>query len=74
MSRKRFRWNRANYRKARHLSRLLCQLRDVYSPPPLVEEYHRLWADWNARHHYGRDPLSESTAQRLAYMRDEVPF
>lgn len=55
MSRKRFRWNRANYRKARHLSRLLCQLRDVYSPPPLVEEYHRLWADWNARHHYGRD-------------------
>lgn len=76
MPRKRFRWTRASYRKAHHLSRLLIQLCDLNSPPPLVERFHKLWADWDQKHGW-RDPLEIPLSRRLAERRndeDGIPF
>ncbi len=55
MARKRFRWNRARYRRAAHLSRYFA--RHVYDlpsdPPDLLRRYFDLWE----RHPQRDDPL-----------------
>lgn len=67
-----FKWTRKRFYKAKHLSRLLCQM--PVSEPPLVDLYHQLLSD-----HYDsvgrRDPLSEPIKYRLArFADDDIPF
>jgi hypothetical protein len=76
MPRKRFHWTRAKYRKAHHLNRLLIQICNINSLPPLVERYHELWSEWDSRHSCS-DPLEVPIARRLADRhpeRDGIPF
>lgn len=80
LARKRFRWTRASYRKAHHLSRLMPYI--MQSPdeaPPLVVQYWKLWGAWDLRHGGGWiiDPLTLSVQTRLQDKRNEaagLPF
>lgn len=66
---RRFRWTRAKYRRAHHLSRLLTGLLEYQgSPPPLVERYLELWA----RYPQKTDPLATPLHRR--YDIDSIPF
>lgn len=74
MSRYRFRWTRARYRKAQHLSRFFARL--VYElpsePPALLQRFHELWA----RHPQGDDPLLTpfKWRRRMLERLDGIPF
>ena len=72
MARKRFRWTRRRYEKARELARFmdrhLCELPDQM--PDLLRRYVELWA----RHPQNEDPLLIPMQRRPAYCRDDIPF
>lgn len=79
MPRKRFRWTRASYRKAQHLSRLLGRMVNLPDRPPLiVERYWELWSEWeSSRGYQDRDPLTVPLSRRLAEKHnaeDSIPF
>ena len=70
MARRRFRWTRERYRKARHLARFFSRF--VYElpsePPRLLQRYFELWQ----RHPQRDDPLLQPV--RYRYERDDIPF
>lgn len=72
MARKRFRWTRRRYEKARELARFmdrhLCELPDQM--PDLLRRYVELWE----RHPQNDDPLLIPMLRRPAYCRDDIPF
>ena len=69
MTRKRFKWTRAKYRRADHLARLLGrQITVVGEEPDLVRRYFELWA----RHPQHNDPLLQPLRYRVGL--DDIPF
>jgi hypothetical protein len=74
---RRFRWTRASYRKAQHLSRLIRHLPHCFDDAPeIVKRFWQLWGDWDQKHGW-RDPLEIPLSRRLAERRndeDGIPF
>ena len=74
MARKRFRWTRRRYEKARELARFmdrhLCELPDQM--PDLLRRYFDLWARYPQRD----DPLTLPQWRRPQYSgrNDDIPF
>ena len=68
----RFRWTRAQYRRADHLARFFARFM-YYLPdekPALLERYFDLWE----RHPQKLDPLTEPLRWRLSRFTDDIPF
>ena len=74
MNYRRFRWNRARYRHAHQLARLLGRFGYVPDMPRIVERYYELWS----QHPQPQDPLTRPLRTRLCDRRaaddDEIPF
>lgn len=72
MARKRFRWTRERYRKARSLDRYFARhIYDMPSEPPrLVQRLHDLYE----RHPQRDDPLLANVRHRLNCWGDDIPF